>query len=142
MTKDKTANGKENIQTWIDSLKPEHSLIAIRVDGLIRTHYPDIICHTKWHKPSQPLGIPFYGLPNKGWMFALWSFKNHFSVGFIAGTLLNPEPAVTKMSGPWNKNTEYKGRRIDIKDLSDCNESLLDSWFIQAKDLPGWSKIE
>lgn len=37
-------------------------------------------------------------------MFAMWSFKEKLGVGFIAGTLLDPESPVTKMSGPWNRN--------------------------------------
>jgi len=134
--------GIKTVQTWIDGVKPEHSLIVIRVDALIRELFPDIISSTKWHKPSQPLGVPFYGLADKGWMFAMWSFKDSVGEGFIAGTLLNPEPPVTKMAGPWNRSTEYKARRIDIRNDADFDEKQLRSWFIQAKELPGWSKIE
>lgn len=142
MTQKKFKDGKESVQAWINGVKPEHSFIAMRVDALIREIHPDILCDTKWHKPSQPLGVPFYGLADKGWMFALWSFKDSFSVGFIAGTLLDPEPPVTKMAGPWNRGTAYKSRRIDIHNDSEFDENLLRSWFTQAKNLPGWSKIE
>ncbi|MGX7666702.1 DUF1801 domain-containing protein [Flavobacterium pedocola] len=134
--------GNKSVQAWIDSVKPEHSLTVIRVDTLIREILPDIVCTTKWHKPSQPLGIPFYGLPDKGWMFAMWSFKDSVGVGFIAGTLLNPEPPVAKMAGPWNRTSDYKARRIDIHNDSEFDEEQLRSWLTQAKDLPGWSKIE
>jgi len=72
----------------------------------------------------------------------MWSFKNEFAVSFIAGTLLDPEPPVAKMSGPWNRNSEYKARRIDIKNESEFEENLIRSWIEQAKKLPGWSKIE
>ena len=68
--------------------------------------------------------------------------KRGLSVGFIAGTLLDPEPPVTKMSGPWNRNSDYKARRIDIKNESEFDEKLIRSWIEQAKKLPGWSKIE
>ncbi|MFV8347897.1 DUF1801 domain-containing protein [Flavobacterium sp. ZB4P13] len=142
MTQKKTMEGKKSVQAWIDGVKPEHSSIVIRVDALIREILPDILSSTKWHKPSQPLGVPFYGLPDKGWMFAMWSFKDSVGVGFIAGTLLNPEPPVAKMAGPWNRGTEYKARRIDIHDESDFDEKLFRSWLTQAKNLPGWSKIE
>jgi len=142
MTQQKNTKGNDSVQAWIDTVKPEHSLIVIRVDALIRELYPDIVCNTKWHKPSQPLGIPFYGLPDKGWMFAMWSFKDSVGVGFFAGTLLDPEPPVTKMAGPWNRSTEYKARRIDISSDTDFDEEQLRSWFTQAKELPGWSKIE
>lgn len=121
----------------IDGVKPEHSLIVIRVDALIREILPEILCTTKWHKPSQPLGVPFYRLADKGWMFAIWSFMDSVGVGFIAGTLLNPEPPVAKMADPWNRGTAYKARRIDIHDESDFDEQLLRLWLTQAKSLPG-----
>lgn len=142
MTHKATTDGKQNVQNWIDGVKAGHNSIVIRVDALIREVFPDILCNTKWHKPSQPLGIPFYGLADKGWMFAMWSFKDSVGVGFIAGTLLNPQPPVAKMAGPWNRATEYKARRIDLHNNSDFDEKLLLSWLIQAKELPGWSKIE
>ena len=142
MTQKKTKDGKESVQAWINGVKPEHISIVTRVDALIREILPDIVCDTKWHKPSQPLGVPFYGLRDKGWMLAMWSFKESVGVGFIAGTLLNPEPPVAKMAGPWNRTTEYKARRIDIHNDSEFDEKLLRSWLTQAKELPGWSKIE
>ena len=142
MTQKKTKDGKESVQAWINGVKPEHISIVTRVDALIREILPDIVCDTKWHKPSQPLGIPFYGLRDKGWMLAMWSFKDNVGVGFIAGTLLNPEPPVAKMAGPWNRTTEYKARRIDIHNDSEFDKKLLRSWLTQAKELPGWSKIE
>ena len=132
----------ESVKTWIDGIKPEHGVMAQKVDSMIKELIPNIQFTTKWHKPSQPLGVPFYGLVDKGWMMAMWSFKNEFSVGFIAGTLLDPEPPITKMSGPWNRNSDYKARRIDIKNESEFDENLIRSWIEQAKKLPGWSKIE
>ncbi|ESU21432.1 hypothetical protein FEDK69T_24990 [Flavobacterium enshiense DK69] len=134
--------GEQNVQAWIDGVKPEHSSIVSRIDKLIREVIPEIRCTTKWHKPSQPLGVPFYGLPDKGWMIALWSFKDSVGIGFIAGTLLHPEPPVTKMAGPWNRAIEYKARRIDIHNDKDFDEKLIRSWLKQALELPGWSKID
>lgn len=132
----------ESVKAWIDGIKPEHGLMAQRVDGMIKELIPGIQCTTKWHKPSQPLGVPFYGLPGKGWMMAMWSFKNEFAVGFIAGTLLDPEPPVAKMSGPWNRNPDFKARRIDIKQEADFDEGQIRSWIKQAAELPGWGKME
>ena len=134
--------GNTSVQAWIDGVKPEHIAIVVRFDALIKEIFPDILYTTKWHKPSQPLGVPFYGLAEKGWMFAMWSFKESVGIGFIAGTLLNPEPPVAKMAGPWNRGTMYKSRRIDITDESGFNEPQLRSWLLQSKDLPGWGKIE
>ncbi len=135
-------SGEENVRAWLDGIKPEHSNLGNKVDSLIKELIPQIKCTTKWHKPSQPLGVPFYGVLGKGWMFAMWSFKNEFALGFIAGTLLNPEPPVTKMSGPWNRNSEFKARRIDIKNESEFDERQIRSWISQASSLPGWGKIK
>lgn len=141
-TRTKNMNGEESVKAWIDGIKPEHGIMAQRVDSLIKDLIPEIQCTTKWHKPSQPLGVPFYGLFDKGWIIAMWSFKNEFALGFIAGTLLNPEPPVTKMSGPWNRNSEFQARRIDIKSETEFDEKLIRSWIEQASKLPGWGKIE
>lgn len=138
----KTQQGEQSVQAWIDGVKPEHISIVSRIDKLIKEIIPEIRCTTKWHKPSQPLGVPFYGLPDKGWMIALWSFKDCVGVGFIAGTLLNPEPPVSKMAGPWNRGIEYKARRVDIHNDDEFDEELLRSWLKQAMELPGWSKID
>jgi hypothetical protein len=126
----------------MEGIQPEHRAMAHRVDFLIKDLIPDIQFTTKWHKPSQPLGVPFYGLTENGWMIALWSFKNEFAVGFMAGTLLDPQPPATKMAGPWNKNPEYQARRMDLKSESELDEHLLRSWIQQAKKLPGWSTID
>lgn len=131
---------KDTVQAWIDGIKPEHIALVVRIDLLIKELIPDIVWTTKWHKPSQPLGVPFYGLPDKGWMFALWSFKDSIGLGFIAGSLLEPQPPVAKMAGPWNRNTDYKALRIDIPNESGFDEELIRSWIMQAKALPGWGK--
>jgi len=134
--------GEKSVTAWIEGVRPEHRSMAMKVDFLIRELIPEIICTTKWHKPSQPLGVPFYGTLDNGWMFAMWAFKNEFALGFIAGTLLDPEPPVSKMSGPWNRNTEFKTRRIDLKNESEFDEQQIRSWIEQSSALPGWSKIE
>ena len=140
-TKKKNMEGEKSVQAWLDGVKPEHSSLAIRIDNLIRELVTNIHCTTKWHKPLQPLGVPFYGIPDKGWIVAMWSFKDKLGVGFISGTLLNPEPPVTSMAGPWNRGSDVKARRVDIHDESEFDEEQIRSWLEQARDLPGWGKI-
>ncbi|MEZ4933323.1 MAG: DUF1801 domain-containing protein [Saprospiraceae bacterium] len=135
-------SGTEKVNDWINGIKPEHGAMAKKVDNLIREIIPNVQCTTKWHKPSQPLGIPFYGIHGKGWIIAMWSFKEKLGIGFMAGTLLDPEPPVTKMAGPWNRNSVFKARRIDINDESEFDEKQIRSWISQVKELPGWGKIE
>jgi hypothetical protein len=128
------------VQAWLNGVKPEHRSIVKRIDTLIGELIPDVRQAIKWRKASQPLGVPFYGIPDQGWIVAMWSFKDRVGVGFIAGTLLDPEPPVTSMAGPWNRGTTVKGRRIDIHDESEFDEAQLRSWISQARDLPGWAK--
>ena len=131
-------DGATGVRAWINGVKPEHRLLAQRLDALIAKTIPGVRRAIKWRKPSQPLGVPFYGLPDQGWIVAMWSFKDRVGVGFFAGTLLHPEPPVTSMAGPWNRGTKVKARRIDIYDGSDYDEAQLRSWLEQARELPGW----
>lgn len=106
-------DGAIGVRAWIDNVKPEHRSIVARTDALIDELIPDVHRGIKWRKASQPLGIPFYGTAEQGWIVAMWSFKDKVGIGFIAGTELDPEPPITKMAGPWNRGP-MKGRRIDL----------------------------
>lgn len=133
-------DGEVGVHAWIEGVKPEHRWLVKRIDALIGEMIPGVRRAIKWRKPSQPLGVPLYGLPDQGWIVALWSFKDRVGVGFMAGTLLDPEPPVTSMAGPWNRGTTVKGRRVDIHDASEFDEPQLRSWLEQARDLPGWAR--
>ncbi|MCA1819716.1 MAG: DUF1801 domain-containing protein [Halobacteriales archaeon] len=124
------AEGEAAVKAWIASVKPEHRPLVQRIDALIGKTIPGIQRHTKWRKPSNPLGTPFYGRPGQGWIVALWSFKEYVSVGFFAGASLVPPPPVPSV----------QVRRIDIHDESEYDERQLRSWLEQARDLPGWGK--
>ena len=133
-------DGAMGVRAWIAGVKPEHRSLVKRIDALISEMIPGVRRAIKWRKPSQPLGVPFYGLPGHGWIVAMWSFKDRVGVGFIAGTRLHPEPPVTSMAGPWNRGTSAKARRIDIHDESEFDEAQLRSWLEQSRDLPGWGE--
>jgi hypothetical protein len=140
MTRKNHAAGSPGVQAWIDGVKPEHRSLVKRIDALIAKTIPGVRRAIKWRKPSQPLGVPFYGLPGHGWIVAMWSFKDRVGVGFFAGTLLHPAPPVTRMAGPWNRGSTVKARRIDIQDEAEFDEAQLHSWLEQARELPGWGK--
>ena len=134
------ADGAAGVRAWIAGVKPEHRSLVKRIDALISEMIPSVRRAIKWRKPSQTLGVPFYGLPGHGWIVAMWSFKDRVGVGFIAGTRLHPEPPVTSMAGPWNRGTSAKARRIDIHDESEFDEAQLRSWLEQSRELPGWGE--
>jgi hypothetical protein len=95
-------------------LGPAQTLEVVQPVGS-RSRQPNGRFQTPCSTGAQPLGVPFYGLPDQGWIVAMWSFKNSLGVGFIAGTLLDPEPPVAKMAGPWNRGSTAKtSRRTDI----------------------------
>lgn len=147
MKKKEQAAGREpddeaaGVRAWLAGVDPGQRALVKRIDAIIAEEIPGVRRTIKWRKPSQPLGIPFYGLPSQGWIAAMWSFKGKVGVGFFAGTLLDPEPPVDKMAGPWNRGS-VKARRLDISDQSELDEALLRSWLIQARKLPGWGHVE
>jgi hypothetical protein len=107
-------DGAAGVQAWIDGVTSDHASIVSRIDTFIEEIIPSFRRTIKWRKPSQPLGLPFYGIPGQGWIVAMWSFKDRVGLGYISDTLLDPEPLVTSMAGPWNRGTTVKARRIDI----------------------------
>ena len=132
-------DGAAGVRAWIAAVRAEHRPIAKRIDTLIAEQVPGVKRAIKWRKPSQLLGVPFYGLPDRGWIVAMWSFKDRMAVGFFAGSLLNQKAALTNLAGPWNKGA-VKARRLDIQTKSQLDEALLRSLLTQARQLPGWGK--
>jgi hypothetical protein len=132
-------DGAGGVRAWLAAVKTEHKPVVKRIDALISEQVPGVKRAIKWRKPSQPLGVPFYGLSNRGWIVALWSFKDSVAVGFFAGSLLDQEAVLTKLAGPWNKG-RVKARRLDIHTKSELDEALLRSLLAQARELPGWAK--
>jgi len=133
--------GPDAVYAWIAGIKEEHRNIAKRMDELIDELIPDVHRDIKWRKPTQPLGIPFYGTVEQGWIVAMWSFKDKIGIGFIAGTELDPQPPVSKMAGPWNRG-QVKGRRIDVLNDDEFDEDLIRTWLKQARLLPGWGTVQ
>ncbi len=122
------ADGGADVQAWLDAVKPEHKALVKRIDALIGKTIPGIQRHAKWRKPSQPLGVPFYGRPGQGWLMALWSFKGYVAVALYARGL-DPAPPVTAF---------VQARGLHIHNDAEYDEAQLRSWLGQSCDLPGW----
>ncbi|MFT3708167.1 MAG: DUF1801 domain-containing protein [Archangium sp.] len=130
------------MRAWLAGVKqPEHQKLLKRVDALIGKTLPGVVRAIKWRKPSNPLGVPFYGLPGQGWLMALWSFKDLAAIGFIPGSLLDPKPESTKMAGTWNRGP-VKARRYDVPTGEALDEKQLVAWLKQLKKLPGFGSVE
>lgn len=125
----KKNDGSADVKAWIANVRPEHRQLVRRIDALIGKTIPGIQRHVKWRKPSQPLGVPFYGRPGQGWLVALWSFKDYVTVGLYARGL-EPTPP----------DPQVNGRALKIHDPDDYDEAQLESWLEQSCDLEGWGK--
>lgn len=134
-------DGAAGVRAWLAGVKqPEHRKILKRVDALIAKHLVGVVRAIKWRKPSNPLGVPFYGRKGQGWLMALWSFKDNVAIGFIPGTLLEPPPQSTKMAGTWNRGS-VKARRYDIPTGEALDEKQLVAWLEQLAKLPGFGEV-
>lgn len=127
--KSATADGAADVKAWLANVKPEHRALVRRIDALVGKTIPGIQRHVKWRKPSQPLGVPFYGRPGQGWLVALWSFKDYVTVGLYARGL-EPTPP----------DPQVNGRAIKIYDPAQFDEAQLRSWLEQSRELDGWGK--
>src|SRR5262245_1330264 len=77
------AGGPPAVEAWLDHVKPELQPLVRRIDHLILQAMPDAVCAVKWN-------VPFYGLPDQGWIAAINSFKAHVKLLVFAGIALKP----------------------------------------------------
>jgi hypothetical protein len=119
------AEGDGAVKAWIAGIKPEHQEIAHRFDALAGETLPGVKRAVKWN-------APFYGLPGKGWVATMGSFKEYVSIGFFAGAKLTPAPPLGE-SGSM--------RRVTLHSAADYDERQLRAWLKQASDLQGWGKV-
>ena len=120
------------VRAWIADVKPEHRSIVRQVDKVLREEIPDVVATVKFRKPSQPLGVPFYGRPGHGWLAAMWSFKARVSVGFFGGVDLDPLPPRAQGA---------RTRLVDYATLEDLDEAQLRAWARQAAEGHGWARV-
>lgn len=120
------------VKAWIAAVKPEHRGTIGRIDRILRDEIPEVVPTIKYRKPSQPLGVPFYGRPGHGWVAAVWSFKDRISVGFFGGVDLRPPPP---------RAIGERMRLVDIEAPDDLDEKQLRAWTRQAANGQGWARV-
>jgi hypothetical protein len=116
------ADGHPAIKTWLGRVKPELKPLVRRLDQLILEAMPEAVCAVKW-------GVPFYGLPGKGWIVAINSFKAHVKLLFFKGDVLRPMLPAGKGHNAIDFHSD---------EALDENEKQVKAWLQQAKKLPGW----
>jgi hypothetical protein len=127
-----SADGRQGVQAWLDHVRPEQQRLVRRLDRLILEAIPDAVCAVKFRKPTNPLGVPFYGLPGRGWIASVNSLKAQVRLIFFAGRALKPMPPLA---------APPRARGIDFHSDDEIDEKRLKAWFQQAKKLPGWGSV-
>lgn len=126
------AGGRKEVEAWLDHVTPEQQELVRRIDHLILEAIPDVICAVKFRKPTNPFGVPFYGLQGGGWIASVNSLKARVRVIFFAGRALKPMPPLA---------APPQARGVDFHSDDEIDEKQLDAWLQQARKLPGWGRV-
>ena len=126
------ADGRPAVKAALAAVPAEQRALARRLDELILRTVPGAVSRVKYRKPSQPLGVPFYGLAGGGWFVFLNPLKGRIRLTFFAGTGLKPAPPITAPGG---------SRAIDIASAAEMDEKTLTGWLRQAAKLKGWGQV-
>jgi hypothetical protein len=125
-------DGRAGVKAWLEGIPSEQRRLARRLDAVILKTVPGSVSGIKYRKPSGPLGVPFYGLPESGWFLHLNALKGRVRITFFAGSAMKPAPPLPSPGG---------SRAIDIPSDAEPDEKQITKWLQQAAKLPGWGHI-
>lgn len=107
------------VEQWIDGLSPAFIEIALAIQELLHTEFPDMTESYKWNMPVyESNGIVGY----------IAAFKDHLNLGFYKGIYLN-DP---------NNRLEGSGeelRHCKIRSMEEVDLPQFKAWFQQAISL-------
>ncbi|MEP6695182.1 MAG: DUF1801 domain-containing protein [Chloroflexota bacterium] len=126
------ADGRPAVVAWLKGIEPAQRGLARRLDQLILDAVPGAVSAVKFRKPTNPLGVPFYGLPDKAWIVSMNSLKGRVRVNFFSGNALKPLPPLA---------APPRARAIDLPPGDELDEKQIKAWLRQAKTLPGWGRV-
>jgi hypothetical protein len=126
-------DSRSAVEAWLDHVNPTQRPLVRRLDQLIVEAVPGIVCAVKFRKPTNPWGVPFYGLPARGWIVSVNSLKASVRLILFAGIALKPVPPLA---------APPKARGIDFHADEDLDERQLKAWLRQAEKLPGWGRVD
>ena len=127
-----SADGRPAVEQWLAHVKPEQQRLVRRLDRIILDAIPNAVCAVKFRKPTNPLGVPFYGLPEQGWIVSVNSLKAQVRAIFFAGNGLTPRPPLA---------APPRARAIDLRSIEELDEKQVKAWLQQATKLPGWGRV-
>ena len=132
MTDIAKTDGRPAVEAWLDNVKPAHRNVARRIDALILETVPHAVSGVKFRKPTNPGGVPFYGVAGDGWLVSVNSLKAQIRVIFFAGNSLKPMPPLA---------APPRARAVDVMNDEDLDERQFVAWLKQAQKLPGWGRV-
>jgi hypothetical protein len=127
------ADGRRGVETWLKNVAPDQRALTRRIDALILGTIPGVVCGIKFRKPSNPLGAPFYGLLDQGWIAHMNALKGRVRLTLYGGDALKPAPPIAAPQG---------ARAIDIAAEDELDEKQMKAWLQQARKAPGWGRVE
>ena len=119
------ARARENassVPSYIATLPAWQRKIATRFDEIVGQALPGVQRVIKW-------GLPFYGVPDRGWFVSCGGFATCVKITFFQGASLKPLP-------PTGKGRQQRG--VDVGRGDELDDKLVASWVKQAAALPGF----
>jgi hypothetical protein len=118
-----SAAGAAAVRAYITALPAGQRPIAQRFDALIARLLPSARRVIKW-------GMPFYGIPGRGWIVSCGGFPKFVKITFFQGIRLRPLPPVISGS---------QMRCVDLARAADFDPKTIAAWVRQAAKLPGFA---
>ena len=115
-------DGEAVVQAYLDAMPGWKHAVGRRLDELVVATVPNVRKAVRWN-------TPFYGVPERGWFFALYCYKKHVQLSFLNGGELNPPPPV--------ESKQERVRYLRVLESDPLDEDQLRAWFRQAAKLPG-----
>lgn len=130
------ADGHAAIEDWIErwpwkkgsagGVNEEMRPIVRQVDELVRGTIPGLQYAIKWR-------VPFYALPEQGWIIAMDASTSHVTVSFFGGADFDPPPP----HDPGTPSVE-RARYVRVRTSEEAQGPMMRKWIEQAGRVRGW----
>lgn len=119
---DHSSDGDAAVRAYIASLPAWQREISNCFDDLVTRKVSKVRRVIKW-------GLPFYGVPGRGWFVSCGGFATAVKITFFQGVSLRPVP-------PSGNGKQL--RSIDLRSRGELDAAPIASWVRQAAALPGF----
>ncbi len=115
-------DGDAPVQAYIAAMPDWKRAVGRTLDELIVRALPEVRKAIRWNSP-------FYGIAGQGWFLNVHCFTKYVKVTFLNAASLQPPPPV--------ESKQADVRSVHIHESDGLDEALLESWVLQAAELPG-----